>query len=100
MDMKRELSEKTLAAKVLTFEERLNKLRRRMALKWVEESIVEKTAIYVGAPMSKYVVVALAKTSEAVAHTRRGHHTAFSNWSCFCVTDLASRSATANAMFV
>jgi len=53
--MKSELSEKTLASKILTFDERINKLRRRMGLKWVEESILEKTAIFIGAGLSKYL---------------------------------------------
>jgi len=52
---KRQLDQKCLSAKMLTWQERMHQLRKRMGVKWNEEAIAEKTLIVVSFPASLYL---------------------------------------------
>jgi len=49
VDMKKQLETTSLEAQKLTYVERIKKLERRLAIKWNQESFVEKATILLGA---------------------------------------------------
>jgi len=52
VEMKKQLETTSLEAQKLTYVERINKLERRLAIKWNQESFVEKSTIVLGALVS------------------------------------------------
>ena len=50
------LAPRSLAAKRLTFSERMAKMRKRVAIKWNNEALVEKSCNVLGGLVAKYFV--------------------------------------------
>ena len=59
VEMKKQLETTSLEAQKLTYVERIHKLERRLAIKWNQESFVEKLTIVLGAIVSMITLTEL-----------------------------------------
>jgi len=73
VEMKKQLETTSLEAQKLTYVERIHKLERRLAIKWNQESFVEKATIILGAVVAMLVIEGLQvseRSERALMKTR------------------------------